>query len=104
MAQIGVSLSGENVMELVNNLIEDTDFATKYLTYKKDCNHVHLDGQKSFGVSWYRRFIMRNKHALCRARCKPRNIIRFSWCTVEIFKVCMKALFGHGGCWYCCQT
>jgi hypothetical protein len=37
MAQIGMSMERENVIELVNDLIKDTDFETQFVEYKRKC-------------------------------------------------------------------
>jgi hypothetical protein len=85
MSQIGMSLSRVNVVELVNDMIKDTDFERKFIAYKTECKLDHKDGQHVVGISQYNKFMRHNKHTLKRGQCKPHNINWYSWCTIENF-------------------
>lgn len=85
MAEIGQSLSRENVIELVNDLIKNTEFEQKYLAYLEECNQQHLTSNGIIGHSWYNKFMKSNKQILHCGRCRPRDINRYTWCTYENF-------------------
>jgi hypothetical protein len=84
MSQIVISLTRENVKAIVNDMITGTSFETQFKEYNKKCKCTKK-GNGTIGISWYNRFMSRHKLTLKRGRCKPRDINRFTWCTLENF-------------------
>jgi hypothetical protein len=67
-----MALSRENVIELVDNFIEVTEFEKQFLTYKEVCTLKPSDSKNIVGISWNRRSMQHNKHLLHWSQCKPR--------------------------------
>jgi hypothetical protein len=78
MAKIGMSLSTENMIELVKDLIKGTEFEKKYLGYMEECNIQHCPPHGIVGFSWYNKFMKQNKDKLQRGRCRPWDINWYS--------------------------
>jgi hypothetical protein len=86
MAEIGMALNQDNVLGLVEDLIEDTTYATKLEEFKKKRNLKTRGGGRTIvGVRWYKSFMKQNKDKLKRARCKIKDQKRRIWCTYKFF-------------------
>jgi hypothetical protein len=89
MAKIGMALNRENVIDLTSELIQGTEFEKKFKDFKKV---RYIDGKRTngekfqVGKTWYNGFMLRNKEALRRGKCKVRDIKRHTWCTYENFR------------------
>jgi hypothetical protein len=87
MANIGMALKKEDVIELAMDFIEGTHVAEKLKKYKEKRKIVSTDGEKVIvGTSWYKNFLKRNTESLQRGRCKVKDVKRQSWCTFEHFE------------------
>jgi hypothetical protein len=94
MAKIGMALARDNVVELVTDLIQETDTAKKLVAFKEKRSLETTVGEKVLvGKAWYKAFMKRNKERLKRARCKVKDQKRRTWCTYENFASMYDAVY-----------
>jgi hypothetical protein len=77
MPQIAMSMNCANVIDIVNDMIQGTDFEKSFLNTKKR----------------YNKFMKRHKATLKRGCCKSRDINWYNWCTMESFASMYKGVY-----------
>jgi hypothetical protein len=81
MVKCGQALTRPDVIELANELILDTDYATAVIEFKKKRKfRVDQTDKQLVGKTWYKGFMKRNADTLKRGCCCVMDANRHSWC------------------------
>jgi hypothetical protein len=95
MAKCGQALTRNDVIELANELIQDTKYAEAVIDFKKKRKFkVDKNDKMLVGKTWYKGFMNRNSDTLKRGRCRVMDSNHHSWCTYENFDSMYQSVYG----------
>ena len=80
---MGKPLTKTTVIELANDIVADTEYASKIADFKK---LRKLNDSSKLGSAWYRGFISRYEHVLTRNKTTIKDIKRRTWVRRENFE------------------
>ena len=83
LAEMGSPLDKPQLILLANSLISGTKHEHILKVFKEKRN---IENDSLVGNRWYRNFLNRHKHIVCRGNGKIRDVKRYTWCTREVFK------------------
>jgi hypothetical protein len=83
LAKMGKPLTKTTVIELANDIVADTEYASKIADFKK---LRKLNDSSQLGSAWYRGFISRYEHVLTRNKTTIKDIKRRTWVRRENFE------------------
>jgi hypothetical protein len=82
LAEMGNPLTKCGIIELANEVIQDTIHSNRLSEFKKSRK---IENENKVGAGWYKGFISRNSDFLKRSKCKIKDQNRINWCTYQNF-------------------